>query len=34
MPDNYGERLTAEELKNLFAFLAKQSLRDGAPESE
>ena len=34
MPDDYGERLTAEELENLFAFLAKQSLRDDAPESD
>ena len=34
MPADYGERLTAEELENLFAFLAKQSLRGDATEGE
>jgi len=34
MPADYEERLSADELKNLFAFLAQQSLRDGAPEGE
>src|SRR5690606_16868844 len=34
MPADYEERLSADELKNLFAFLAQQSLRDSAPEGE
>lgn len=33
MPGDYGERLSAEELENLFAFLARQSLRDRAEAS-
>ena len=32
MPGDYGEKLSAEELENLFAFLARQSLR-GATEA-
>ena len=33
MPGDYGERLSAEELESLFAFLARQSLRDRAEAS-
>ena len=33
MPADYGERLSAEELENLFAFLARQNLRDRAEAS-
>ncbi|MBI1354480.1 MAG: c-type cytochrome [Acidobacteria bacterium] len=34
MPDDYAKRLSSQELENLFAFLARQSLRDHAPEGE
>jgi len=28
MPDDYGRRLSAQELQNLYAFLARQALRE------
>ena len=34
MPGDYADRLSAQELDHLFAFLARQSLRDNAPEGE
>ncbi|HLY15713.1 MAG TPA: PQQ-dependent dehydrogenase, methanol/ethanol family [Bryobacteraceae bacterium] len=30
MPRDYGERLTADEIQNLLAFLGRQAIRDGA----
>ena len=34
MPGDYGSRLSADELGNLFAFLARQSLRATREESQ
>jgi putative heme-binding domain-containing protein len=34
MPGDYGKRLSEDELENLFAFLARQSLRKGEEESK
>ena len=34
MPDDYGSRLSADELENLFAFLARQSVRKARKESK
>ena len=34
MPDDDGSRLSADELENLFAFLARQSARKARKESK
>lgn len=34
MPGDYAERLTADELENLLAFLARQTLRPAGPEAK
>ena len=34
MPGDYAERLSAQELENLLAFLARQTLRPAGPEAK